>query len=261
MAAGHRAGRLRTEPRCRSPTLCPLPPARLLDTRPGQPTVDGAAAGAGLTAADSTLVLQVTGRGGVPDDAAAVVLNVTADGAQGSGYVTVYPCDAERPLASSVNFVAGTPVPNAVITKLSATGTVCLYVAVNAVNLIADVSGYFPAASGYNGLTPARLLDTRAGQSTVDGAQLGAGLSQAGSTVVLPVAGRGGVPDDADAVVLNVTADGAHGPGYVTVYRVRRATTRCVEPQLRRWHPCRRTPSSRSCRRPEPSASSLPRTV
>ena len=171
----------------------PVEPARLLDTRPGQPTIDGVQSGTGLTAAGSTLVLQVAGRGGVPADASAVVLNVTADGAQGPGYVTVYPCDIPRPVASSVNFVADTPVPNAVITTLSITGTVCLYVAVNAVNLIADVGGYFPATSGYSGLAPARLLDTRPGQSTVDGTQLGAGPSAAGSTLELPVGGRGGV--------------------------------------------------------------------
>ncbi len=198
--------------------VVPVVPARLLDTRPGQSTTDGAALGAGLTPADSTLVLQVGGRGGVPSDAAAVVLNVTADGATGAGYITVYPCDTTRPLASSVNFTAGSPTPNAVITKLSAAGTVCLYVNGSAVNLIADVNGFFPAASGYEGLTPARLLDTRVGQPTIDGAAEGAGQSKPGSILELAVGGRGGVPATADAVVLNVTVDAAHGPGYVTVF-------------------------------------------
>jgi hypothetical protein len=196
----------------------PIAPARLLDTRPGETTVDGKGLGAGLTPAGSTLVVQVAGRGGVPADAAAVVLNVTATGGQGDGFVTVFPCDAPRPLASSVNFVADTSVANAVITGLSAAGTVCLFVGTNGVNLVADVNGFFPAGSGYNALTPSRLLDTRAGQSTIDGAQLGAGLTAAGSTVVLPVAGRGGVPADATSVVLNVTAVGGLGTGFVTVY-------------------------------------------
>ncbi|HEX3088406.1 MAG TPA: hypothetical protein VHQ23_07100, partial [Ilumatobacteraceae bacterium] len=82
-------------------------------------------------------------RGGVPDTATSVVLNVTADDGQGQGFVTVYPCDSPQPVASNLNFVAGTPVANAAITQLSATGTVCLFVAVNAVDLVADVSGYF----------------------------------------------------------------------------------------------------------------------
>ena len=195
-----------------------LQPARLLDTRPGQSTVDGKGLGGGLTPAGSTLVLQVAGRGGVPLDAAAAVLNVTATDGEGDGYVTVYPCDAAKPLASNVNFVAGTSVANAVITGLSAAGTVCLFVGTNSVNLVADVSGYFPASSGYRPVTPARLLDTRPGESTVDRAQLGAGLTSAGSTLVLPVSGRGGVPSDVSAVVLNVTAVGAQGTGVVTVY-------------------------------------------
>ncbi len=196
----------------------PLDSARLLDTRPGESTIDGQQVGGGLTPAGSTLVLQVAGRGGVPADASAVVLNLTAEGGQGPGFVTVYPCDAAQPLTSSLNFVTGTAVANAVISGLSAAGTVCLYVGTNAVNLVADVSGYFPASSGYHPLTPARLLDSRPGESTIDGTQVGAGLTPAGSTLVLSIAGRGGVPADVDAVVLNVTADGGQGPGFVTVY-------------------------------------------
>ena len=168
--------------------------------------------------AGSTLVLNVAGRGGVPADAAAVVLNVTAAGGQGPGFVTAFPCDAARPVASSLNFVAGTPITNQVITGLSAAGTVCLFVGVSAVNLIADVGGYFPAASGYHALTPARLLDTRPGESTVDDKALGAGPAVAGSTLRLDVAGRGGVPADADAVVLNVTATAGSIGGFVTVF-------------------------------------------
>ncbi len=196
----------------------PLDPARLLDTRPGQSTIDGQQAGAGLTPAGSTLVLPVAGRGGVPADAGAVALNITADGAQGPGFVTAFPCDAPQPLTSSLNFVDATSVANAVITGLSAAGTVCLYVGTSDVHLIADVGSYFPPGSGYNSLTPARLLDTRAGQSTIDGKQVGAGPTAAGSTLVVPVSGRGGVPSGAAAVVVNVTAVGGQGAGVVTVY-------------------------------------------
>ena len=154
----------------------------------------------------------------MPADAAAVVLNVTVEGGQGPGFVTAFACGTNRPLASSLNFVADTAVANAVVTGLSAEGTVCLYVGTSPVNLIADVSSYFPAETGYHPVTPARLLDTRAGESTIDGAQLGAGLATAGSTLVVPVAGRGGVPAGAASVVLNVTAVGGQGFGFVTAY-------------------------------------------
>ena len=56
-------------------------------------------------ARDTTLPLQVTGRGAVPGDATAVVLNVTVTQPLGSGFVTVYPCGDPRPLASNLNFV------------------------------------------------------------------------------------------------------------------------------------------------------------
>src|SRR6185295_14714340 len=83
--------------------VVPVPSARLLDTRPGEPTVDGKQAGSGLVPAGSTVVLNVAGRGGVPADAAAVVLNVTAVGGQGAGFITAFPCDAAQPLTSSLN--------------------------------------------------------------------------------------------------------------------------------------------------------------
>ena len=65
-----------------------------------------------------------------------------------------------------------------------------------------------PPSSALVPLAPARLLDTRtvAFATTVDGAFLGAGIQHAGSVLELTVAGRGGVPVNADSVVLNVTA-------------------------------------------------------
>ena len=80
----------------------------------------------------------------MPSNATAVVLNVTVTGTQGSGYVTVYPCDASQPTASNLNYTAGKTIPNAVVTKLSATGTVCLYT-LAATDMIVDVTGYFTA--------------------------------------------------------------------------------------------------------------------
>jgi hypothetical protein len=70
-------------------------------------------------------------------------LNVTAVGGSGDGYVTVYPCDAPRPVASNVNFGTDVASANVVVSALSATGSVCLYVGDGSVHLISDVSGYF----------------------------------------------------------------------------------------------------------------------
>jgi hypothetical protein len=61
--------------------------------------------------------LQVTGRGGVPADAAAVVLNVTVNEPEQAGFVTAYPCGTPRPNASNLNYVPGQTIPNNVIVR------------------------------------------------------------------------------------------------------------------------------------------------
>lgn len=197
----------------------PLVPARILETRPGLPTVDSRDAGIGRRPADQVTELVVRGRAGVADDATAVFLNVTAVNAETTGYLTVYPCGEARPLASNVNFVAGQTVPNAVATKIGTDGKVCIY-SIVATDVLVDVNGYVPAGSAIDTLTPARLLETRtgAGQATIDGQFQGTGAASWGSTVVVDVAGRGGVPADAEFALLNVTAIRPEAAGYLTVF-------------------------------------------
>jgi hypothetical protein len=197
--------------------LMSLAPARLADTRPGFATVDGQFAGQGARAAGSTLELVVAGRGGVPADAAAVALNVTVAEPIGSGFVTVFPCGSPQPLASNLNYTVGAVVPNAVMAKVGAGGKVCLFVS-NGTQLIVDVNGYFPSSSSFHSMNPARVLDTRPGETTVDGLQQGAGLRSPGTITELQITGRASVPLDATSVVLNVTVTEAQASGFVTVY-------------------------------------------
>jgi len=197
----------------------PLVPARVMDTRSdvGR-TDDGLFARTGTRTKDSVLELTVTGRAGVPIDAGGVVLNVTAVRSTAGGYVSVYPCGATRPETSNVNFTAGRAVPNLVVAKVGSGGKVCLYVN-SAVDLIADLSGYFPTGDEYTPATPGRVLETRpTAPSTVDGLFWKSGLTGDAKVVQLTVAGRAGVPSDAGAVMLNVTVTGPLGNGFVTVY-------------------------------------------
>ena len=195
----------------------PLVPARLLDTRPGELTIDHQFEAQGIRQAGSTLQLPVRGRGGVNNDAAAAAVNITAVNATAPGFVTVYPCDAPQPLASTLNYTPGTAAPNEIIAKLSATGTICLFT-LAAVDLIVDVTGALPTTPGYTPLVPARLLDTRPGETTIDHQFEAQGIRQAGSTLELPITGRGGTTTDATAAVVNVTAVNAAAPGFITVY-------------------------------------------
>gem|GEM_PF-1705677 len=199
------------------PGFVALSPARLLDTRPGGETLDGEGAGEGVRAAGQVTRLRVTGRGGVPADAAAVVLNVAVTGSTSGGFVTAWPCGLARPLASSLNHAAGQTISNAVTVAVGDGGHVCLATFASS-HLVVDVTGALRGAPGFVALTPARLLDTRSTGATVDGAFAGLGASAAGQVTVLPVAGRGGVPADATAVVLNVAVTEAQAPGYVTVW-------------------------------------------
>jgi hypothetical protein len=199
-------------------TFTPLDESRrILDTRTGGSTYDGVMAGAGIRTAGTTLAIPVTGRAGVPKGVPAVVLNVTVDGATESGFVTVYACDAERPTASNVNYVAGRTSATLSFVRLSASGEVCAYTS-GGTHLIVDIAGSF-GSGGFQALAaPQRIADSRDDGSTVDGRVLGGGPRLSQSLLRLPVAGRAGIAADARTVVLTVTATGAIDPGYMTVF-------------------------------------------
>ena len=199
--------------------LLPIPPARLLDTRAGNQTVDGRFAGQGRLDARSVLQLQVAERGGVPGASAAVMMNVTAVLPGGPGHITVWPCDTERPTASNLNYVPGQVVPNSVLAQLGPDGRVCLYTEAPT-DLLVDVSAYVPAGATLRPVVPARLLETRSGpgNQTVDDQFEGIGVRAADSTLQLQIAGRGDIPIGTDAVMLNVTAVLPQAAGHVTVW-------------------------------------------
>ncbi|GAB4067053.1 hypothetical protein GCM10028777_21870 [Angustibacter speluncae] len=191
-----------------------LAPTRLLDTRSGL----GAGA-AGPVPGRGTVRVQVTGRGGVPDDAVgSVVLNVTVVSPAAAGWVTVFPGGSAVPNTSNLNYAAGRTVPNAVVVPVGPDGSISLFTSATA-HLLVDVSGYHVAGEpvlpgAFGSLAPSRLLDTRVGTGVPTTTPAGAG-----ATVRFAVAGRGGVPQDAvAAVVLNVTVVGAGGPGWATVH-------------------------------------------
>ena len=205
-----------------APTV-PVTPARYLDTRANGVTFDAESQRGGRTTAGGSVTLQVGDRGQVPAGVAAVIANVTAVGPTERGYVTVHPCAPSVPNASSLNFVAGVNRANELIAPVNADGELCLFTS-SPVDLVVDVVGYIPQGSSFNPLVPRRFLDTRSTGETVDGLAQGAGRRAADSQVELQVAGRPGVPVDATAVVVNVTAAAPETRGFVTVHP-------CVDPR------------------------------
>lgn len=185
-----------------SSRLVPLDPKRLLDTRTGIGTGGVRAP----IAAGATLEVQVTGRENVPLDATAAVLNVTAVAPDIDGYLTVYPCGT-RPDASNVNYRAGQTVPNLATVALSGSGRVCVFSERRAHVLIDVSAAYSPSGAAFTPLSPTRVFDTRAG------APIGARQIRS-----FPIRGLAGVPPQASAVVLNLTATDPGGTGYLTVF-------------------------------------------
>jgi hypothetical protein len=126
------------------PTFTALTPARLADTRPGQPTVDGAHAGGGPALAGSSLTFVAAGRGGVPSTGVgAVVLNLTAVRPTATTFLTAFPAGRARPLASSLNVAAGTTRANLVVVPLGPGGTVSVFQHAGAAHIVVDVVGWF----------------------------------------------------------------------------------------------------------------------
>ena len=190
-----------------------LTPFRLLDTRDGT-----GVSSAGAVAGGADVVLKVAGLGGVPaSGASAVLLNVTVTAPTTAGHITVFPKGGTAPVTSNLNFSAGQTIPNLVLAKIGADGSVVLRNGgTGTVQIIADVAGYVidgspVALGGLTAMSPVRVLDTR------DGTGVGsAGTVPAGGDISLTIAG--GVPTGASAVVLNVTVTGPSRDGYVTVY-------------------------------------------
>jgi len=152
----------------------------------------------------------------VPNDATAVVLNVTATNPTAAGFATLWPSGLTRPNpASNLNVVPGQTVPNLVIVGIGANRKVSLYNNAGTTDFVADVVGWYGGTSATKLFTPApaptRLLDSRVGTgfSTPWGADV---------TRDLTIAGNGPVPADATAVVMNVTATNPTAAGFATVF-------------------------------------------
>lgn len=165
---------------------------------------------------------------GIPESAAAVLLNVTVTRGTAPGHITAYPFGTRVPTASNLNFAARQTIANAVTVPIGQDGRVALYNGSTApVDLVGDIAGYVSGGEAtlpgaFVSAGPTRLLDTRAG-AWESGGSSAAGRSEGpvpgGGTVRVPAVGSP-VRDDVRiaAVVLNVTATRGARNGHVTAY-------------------------------------------
>jgi hypothetical protein len=185
-------------------------PTRVLDTRAGTGAPKGAVGPGGET------VLHVTGSGGVLSDpnVTAVALNVTVTGPTAASNLTVYPGGTALPGVSNLNYTPNLTISNLVIVPVGADGTVHFANHAGTVQVIADLGGYFTTGTGsvFHTAGPVRVMDTRSGIG------VRAGVVGPGGTVSLPVGAFNGVPLNATAVVMNVTAVAPTVTGFVTAY-------------------------------------------
>jgi autotransporter family porin len=159
--------------------------------------------------AGRTYRLPVAGEAGIPDQAAAALLNVTVARPANDGWLIVEACGAGSD-ASTMNFRAGEAVPHFTVSSLAG-GDVCITSSADA-HVIVDTFGWTAGSSVFQASTPSRLLDTRDGM----GGTLG--RVRDGDVIRLRVAGRPGVPNDADGAIVNVVAVRPDASGYVSVH-------------------------------------------
>ena len=181
--------------------LVAVAPCRLMDTRSSDAHVlDGGA----------VVTVPVARHCGVPDDAVAIAVTVTAAAPAAWGYATIGAAGSPLPATSTVNWSAPFETrANGAIVPLGTDGAIDVFTS-TATHLIIDVVGSFqPAGSTSDGrfvpVAPQRLIDTRGAAALVpDTVQ----------RVPLPV----NVPSDATAVFVNLTTTDSPGYGYFTAY-------------------------------------------
>ena len=118
-----------------------LEPCRVADTRTSPGPYGGPALAPG-----GQRVFVAAGRCQVPSTARALSVNLTVIAGAAPGDLRLFPGDADAPLASTVNFLAGQTRANNAIVRLAGSGSGAFAVqndGTDASHLVVDVNGYF----------------------------------------------------------------------------------------------------------------------
>ncbi len=93
----------------------------------------------------------MAGVGRVPDDATAVVVNVTATEPTDASYLTLQPAGEAPQLVSSLNFLPGETVANSVTVRVGSLGRIWINNAVGQAHVVVDLVGYYAPGAGEPG--------------------------------------------------------------------------------------------------------------
>ena len=167
------------------------------------------------------MTLRVVGTpGGASNTASAVAMNIAAIHPAGAGYLQVYPCGLQTSSnISSINYIQGEVRTNSVVSPVGDGGQICLRSSQDA-DVVIDLTGYFDdveTSLDFLSLNPIRLFDSRSTVRAFNESTSGR-LLAAGQTITVHVAGERGVPSDAQAVSINLTAAQPLGNGFVTAF-------------------------------------------
>lgn len=159
-----------------------------------------------MTVSATARTVDVAGRAGVPDDARAVVLAIRRGAGSKVSSVWAWPESGNKPAAPAWRRARGAANAGQVIVPLGSTGQLRM-AADRSGPISLEVAGYVSAS------------DDRAVHAVVPRALMGDGASlKRGSARTVSVAGRAGVPSDAQAVVVSVTGSAAKRSGRLTVW-------------------------------------------
>jgi hypothetical protein len=200
-------------PAVSSGRFVPVEPVRVLDTRPESPGPVPPGYVPHTPAAGETVEVKL-----VPAGAIAAIVNVVADRAQGNGFLRTQPTGAIGLSTSNGNFGVGPASGTLSIVPVGANGTISVFTS-QATHLVVDLMGYITGAGApvstsglFVPLAPTRAYDSRSAPG---------GIHVGNTTRTISISGQvavAAIPADASAVSMNLTSDGADGPGYLTAY-------------------------------------------
>ena len=198
--------------------LARLPsPARLLDTRVGETTIDGEFAGIGAIAAGAVVELPVRGRSGSPAETGLVAVTLTATAGPDPSDIVVQPCGGESGVAPSVRVGAAATVVRELIVPLDAEGSICV-VPTAPVDVVVDVAAFADERAVRPFPHPVDVVDSTVDGVTADGNYAGLGVRPESSTLRVPLASRFNGLADVGALLVSLSTVAPLESGTATAF-------------------------------------------